>query len=263
MKKQRNYPILVAGITLSLAIAGCQNKNAQQVVKTVEQEMEVKTVSDTTIVSRASSDTLDGTHYELGAELDIPIDGPQPLTDSVKCFVTKMLHSMFDWDESGTYAEEKLHIPFEEVAKWTDDNIMDNFFNHYRPLYEEYAYGAGAHYLYLKLVAQTETYVTYFCEFTFCGASCSHEYEFYTFRKWDGHRLENMITTKDLKKFVKKYPKYEFDEEILTPFTGLSDAGFLYGSWEPIGFYKVDTIPYSEINPFLSKEAQELIPNNQ
>ena len=263
MKKQRNFPILVAGIALSLVFAGCHDRKTQQVVKTVNQEMEVKTISDTTVMSRASSDTLDGIHYDLGAEVDIPTSGPQPLTDSVKCFAAKMLYSIFDWDEDGANADEKLHIPFEEVSKWTGDNILDNFFTHYRPLFEKYADGAGADYLYLKLWSQTDTYVTYYAEFTYCGGSCSHEYDFYTFRKWDGHRLDNIITNKELKKFVKKYPQYEFDEEILTAFTGLSDAGFLYGSCEPIGFHKIDTIPYSEIKSFLSKEAQELIPNNE
>ena len=263
MKKLRNFPILVAGIALSLAFAGCHDRKNQQVVKRVNEKMEVKTISDTTIFSRASSDTVDGNHFELGAEVDFPTDGPQPLTDSVKCFATKMLHRLIDWDNTGEYPTEKLHIPFEEVSKWTGDNILGNFFTHYRPLYEKYADGAGAHYLFLKLWSQTDTYVTYYAEFTYCGGSCSHEYEFHTFRKWDGHRLDNVISDKDLEKFVKKYPKYEYDEEILTAFTGLSDAGFLYGAWESIGYFEIDTIPYSEIKSFLSKEAQELIPDNE
>ena len=96
-----------------------------------------------------------------------------------------------------------------------------------------------------------------------CYGSCNHEFEYYTFRKKDGLLLEEMISDKNLRKFAKKYPQYEIDENILTPFFGLSDHGLLYGAYMETGAFRgenhIDTIPYHIVKPYLAEEAQALV----
>lgn len=258
--KKLGLPLFVSMVAMFLVTESCHHKNSKQDI-TITQEMKVKTVSDTSVFSRVSS--VIGTHYELGAEVDLPIEGYQPLIDSVRWFVTKELYSVFDWDGTTEYSEEKIHIPFEMVCNWDGDNIVTDFINHYSSLYNEYAIGSGADYLTLKLVSQTKMFVTYYAEYTDCGGSCNHEYRYYTFRKRDGHLLKNMLSDKKQRRFVKKYPQYKVDDDVVMTFMGLSDEGFLYGIYIPFGagggYHKIDTIPYVEIEPFLSKETQELI----
>ena len=245
-----------------LAVASCHKGEGDQ-ERIVHQDMTVKTISDTLQLTKDSSDDTANFLYVFKAELDIPTDGPKPLVDSVKLVIAKELYDMFD----GGDAEEKTHIPLEKVLEWNDGNIITSFINHYGPLYEKYAMGVGEVCLVMKLVAQSKTYVTYYVEQTDCGASCNHDYKCYTLRKSDGHLLENVITDKELRKFVKKHPQYEVDDDAVIRFIGLSDEGLLYGihilfgDQGSEGGTEIDTIPYTLVKSYLDKEARELIQN--
>ncbi len=203
-----------------------------------------------------------GSHYELDAEVDFPIAGMQPLVDSVKRFITKELYLLFDLG----YDEEKIHIPFETVCEWNNDNIVTAFHDNYKPLYRKYGANYGADYLSLTLTAQTENFVTYFGEYTSCGASCCKGYNYYTFRISDGHLLHEVIDEKGLEAFVKKYPQYkqllyEADEK----YFGMLEDELLYVCrfYGAVGGVTDKTaIPYTEIAPFLNEEAKELTVNH-
>ena len=258
--------LLLTGVMI-FATVGCgeQKKNVKEDY-TVSQDLAVKAVADSASISGISSSSESISGYRLGAKVDYPIGGPQPLADSVRQFVKRELYCMFDWNYSLDNPDEKLHIPFEKVCEWKGDNIVTDFINNYRPLYENEEIGIGEISLNLKLVAQTETFVTYYAEETDCGGSCNHSYDFYTFRKRDGELLGEILSKKDLSKFVKTYPQYKFDDDACMSFIGMGEEGLLFGIYIMFGasggFHKIDTIPYEMAKPYLSKKAQELISDN-
>jgi len=264
MSKTNNFNILLfAGIaTLFIAMASCRNGENKH-NNMVTQKLEVKTFSDTAIFLKNPPESEFGLHCELETEVDLPIDGPKPLTDSIRRLVTKEMYRMFDLEAGFVNSEDELHIPFEKVCKWDGENIFKDFVNHYRPLYEKYAIGAGDNSLTMKLVSQTETFVTYYEEKTGCAASCNTEHEYYTFRISDGYLLDEIVSDVSMKKLVEKYPQYEIDEDMETPFMGLSDHGLLYGAYVTTGASSgenhIDTIPYNIVMPYLAEEVQELV----
>ena len=275
MKKQSILlQALTVLMTMALALTGCQNNTTQQDYN-VAQNLTVETVHDTISVSCDSEDSGIVSGFELGAEVDFPVDGPQPLMDSIKMFVKGELYHMFDWNYTEEDYEEMIHLPYKQVCKWDGDNIVTVFLDNYRPLYEKYGLGVGAHYLNLKIVAQTETFVTYFGEYTWCGASCSTGYCYYTFRKKDGSLLNSITNMKKIRSFLKAYPQYKDVFSLMTDdldleFLGLLEEGVKcdYLFWPEFPNYNPDedrdeiVIPYSEIKPYLSQEAQELIQND-
>lgn len=264
MSKTNKFNFLLsAGIAMVfMAIVSCHNGGKQQ-NNMVTQKLEVKTFSDTAIFSKNPLESEFGLHCELETEVDLPIDGPKPLTDSIRRLVTKEMYRMFDLEAGFVNSEDELHIPFEKVCKWDGENIFSDFVNHYRPLYEKYAMGAGDNSLTMKLVSQTETFVTYYEEKTGCAASCNTEHEYYTFRINDGYLLDEIISDMSMEKFVEKYPQYEIDENVETPFMGLSDKGLLYGAYVATGASSgenhIDTIPYKIVMPYLTEEVHELV----
>lgn len=256
--------LTLAGMITTFALAGCRNGNTYK-DNVVSQELKVTTMSDSTLVYVPSTDSTFGCNYELGAVVDFPTSGPSPLTDSIKRFVYMELYHIFDGGDN----ELNIHIPFDQVCTWGGDNIVTDFVSSYEPLYAQpESWDIGADYLTLSLIAQTETFVTYSAEYMFCGAGCSYDHNFFTFRKRDGHRIQEIATAKNLKRFVKDYPDYSkaIVFENYVSFYGLTEDGMLYGYYLPFGPYsgspEIITIPYSEIFPYLTKEAQELIPVN-
>lgn len=254
--------LILAGMMITLVLSGCQNKNTKQDNK-VTQNLMVETVVDSMYIAIDSISIP----FELNAEVDFPIDGPQPLADSVIMFIINELYRMFAWED------DEKNTPFNQVFEWNGDNVVTVFFDKYRSYFEDL--GAGAKYLNLKIVAQTETYVTYFGEYTWCGGSCSTEWYFFTFRKRDGHLLQEIVSNDGLKAFLEVYPQYrDALSNILlgrgVDYFGLMNDGFqcnylVLSDWPDFnpeeGWHKI-VIPYSEIKPYLSKEAQELIPND-
>ena len=214
-----------------------------------------------TLVVERQKTQLNDSGHELGVEVDFPVAGTQPLVDSVKRFIIQELYLLFDSD----YDEEKIHIPFETVCKWNNDNIVTAFHDYYKPLYRKYGEDYGADYLSLTLTAQTESFITYFGEYTSCGASCCTGYDYYTFRVSDGHLLHEVIDEKGVEAFVEKYPQYEqLLYEADEKYFGMLEDELLYVCrfyGTAGGVTDKTTIPYTEIKPYLSKQAQKLIPN--
>lgn len=254
--------VIMACLMATFALAGCRNGTTYK-DNVVPQELKVTTMSDSTHVYVSSKDSTFGCNYELGAMVDFPTSGPSPLTDSIKRFVYLELYHIFDGGDN----ESNIHIPFDQVCTLGGDNIVTDFVSSYEPLYAQTeGCGTGADFLTLSLIAQTETFVTYSAEYMSCGAGCSYDHNFFTFRKRDGHLIRKIATTENLKRFVKDYPDYSeaINFENYVSFYGLTEDGMLYGYYLPFGPYsgapEIITIPYSEIDSYLTKEAQELIP---
>ena len=244
-----------------LTISGCHNRNPHT-DNVVPQELVVEFMADSTVVEGVFSDSGDKCRFELGAEVDFPIKGPHPLIDSLKFFINSELYHIFDFDY-----DTIMHIPFEKTLTWTGDNIVTEYINHYSPLYSKGDLCFGARYLTMSIRTETDTYVTYYVEHCNCGAGCSYVYNYYTFRKQDGHLLKEILTEQNMNAFLKAYPQYKEEIEQMG-FMGLTEEGLqchylVTSDWPENnpneGWHNI-IIPYSEIKPYLTKEVQELIP---
>jgi len=254
------YSLGIGIVAISFIGISCKNGGTKPDY-TVAQELKVKTHSDNAIFSKEPSESGSGLDCEFEAEVDLPIDGPKALTDSIRRLVTKEMYRMFDLEGGCVFTEDELHIPFEELlCKWNSKNIFRDFVKYYRPLYEKCATEAGVNSQTLKLVSQAETFVTYYEEKNYCAASCNHEYKYYTFRKTDGYLLEEVISDINLKKLVKKYPQYENDGDYYVPFMGLSDHGLLYGVYVATGAFRgenlIDKFPIRLLGLILTRRSK-------
>jgi len=259
--------LLWGSLLAVLAISGCHNRNPYTDNK-VFQNLVVEIMADTMAFEVDCSNPVDfpdsGEYrYEVGAEVDFPVEGPKPLIDSVKLFINSELYKSFDWG-----ADFIMHIPFEKTRTWTGGNIVTDYITHYRPLYAKNDFGVGSQHLTMSITTETDTYVTYHVEYCYCGASCSCRTDYYTFRKRDGHLLKDILTEQNLNAFLKKFSQYKkIADQVAYSSMGLTDEGleyhYLVSSDGPD--YNPDVwdeiiIPYAEIKPYLSKEAQELLP---
>lgn len=128
----------------------------------------------------------------------------------------------------------------------------------------------------LKMEEQTSSLVTYGLENKHCSASCGSEKYYYTFDKRDGHIVQEIISKDNLSRFFAKYPEYGKIEEFWNydpnQGYGLTDFGLFadhltlavqgYNCYSP-GYYISDfhlvDVPYGQILPCLSQEAQKMV----
>lgn len=265
----RSIILLATAITV-LSLVACNNNHPYDYY-VVQQELLVDTQSDSILFEDTISDPR--TYYLLSATVDFPTDGPQPLTDSVCNFIREVIYYLFDDQDSSI--PEAIHIPFNTVCSWNGDNIVTDFISNYSPLYQRSTLGVGADYLTLAFLAQTETFITYVVQRCSCGASCSYDDSYCTFRKIDGHLIDFPLRNNGFASFLKKYPKYTdllqsadygLDEGYAYAYLdvdGLTYRYRVFSEWPDYnpeeGWHEI-TIPYSEIKPYLTKEAQALIP---
>ena len=206
--------------------------------------------------------------------VDVPVDGPKELVDSVMALVNSSLYKFCEYcivfenepDEFVAYSQEEL---------FTDDGerLLSHYMKKYKPLIEDSLWNTFG--LELKLENQTARYVTYGLEFMHCGGSCGSEKEYYTFDKKDGHQVPEVISHSNLVRFFEDYPEYgsfganswigtpgwTFSPEHIfdnTCFGLLEDCFSLvilgYGN-----HYMLTHFPYSQIFSYLSPEAQQLV----
>lgn len=214
------------------------------------------------------TDSVFGSHEENNYcraffDLDVPVDGPQALVDSVMAFINREVYA---YCEFCSHPDDKTYS-LEEV--FTDDGreLLSHYLEKYRPLLKDSLW--NMFHLTLKMEVQTESYVTYGLENHHCGASCGSEKFYYTFDKQDGHQLKEIISHKNLVRFFDDYPEYAAKDDYLWKYShetnydnscyGLLDDHF---SLSIIGWYNhyfsVD-VSYSQIFSYLSPEAQALV----
>lgn len=214
------------------------------------------------------TDSVFGCHEENNYcraffDLDVPINGPKSLVDSVMALINK---EVYEYCEFCSHPDENTYCP-EEV--FTDDGrqFLSHYMEKYRPLLKDSLW--NMFHLTLKMEVQTDSYVTYGLENHHCGASCGSEKFYYTFDKRDGHQIKEIISNKELARFFEDYPEYATQEGYLWKFSPESEYDtFSYGLLEDhfslvvIGWYNhyfsVD-VPYSQIFSYLSPEAQALV----
>ena len=151
----------------------------------------------------------DNKHEWVAFNVDIPVNGPQMLMDSLLVFVNKHLYEAC---ESNVHFDEKI-VTFNKEDMFTDDGerLFGNYMEKYKPLIQDSLWRTFG--MTMKMEAQTETFVTYGLEFFYCGAGCSSDKYYYTFDKSDGHQIKEIISHDKLVRFFKDYPEYAANEK--------------------------------------------------
>ena len=253
-KRYSNCLLLVA-IGIMAILTSCQGNKTER-------------SNDLVIVTQ--TDTIYGMNDDNRCEfasftIDVPVNGPQALVDSVMMFLN---NELYEACESNAHFDEDT-VSFSKETLYTDDGkrLLSQYMEKYKSEIQDRLWRSFG--LILKMEAQTEKYITYGLEFFYCGAGCSSEKYYYTFDKRDGHQVKEIISHENIVRFFKDYPEYakqddfawEFrpEQDYFESFYGLLNDHF---SLVIIGWYNhfftID-IPYSQIFSYLSQEAQSLV----
>ena len=247
--------MLSMAIGFIMAMQGCQSGNP---------------MSSKDLIVIEQTDTVYGKNednkYDCAAfMIDVPIDGPKLLVDSVMAFLNR---EMYDYCEFLSHLDDSV-VTYSPEEVFTDDGkqLLNHYKEKYMPLLKDSLCNTSG--IELKLEVQTESYVTYGLVNYHCGASCGSEKYYYIFNKRDGHQIQEVISHENLVRFFEDYPEYVNREDYLWKYSpesnydnscyGLLDDHF---SLVIIGWYNhyfsVD-VPYSQIFSYLSPEAQAVV----
>lgn len=213
----------------------------------------------------------DNQHEWAAFTVDVPVNGPKELVDSVMAFINKEL---YDACESNAHLDEKA-LTFSRVKMYSDDGkrLLSHYMKNYKPQLQDSLWRVFG--LTIKMEAQKEKYVTYGLEFFYCGAGCSSQKFYYTFDKRDGHQIKEIINHDNLVRFFEDYteystigadawsgepgwefsPEYGFDNSCY----GLLDDCFTLVIEGCGNHFLLTDFPYSQIFSYLSSEAQALV----
>ena len=215
------------------------------------------------------------THFEpndsdMYVAIDIPVNAPKAITDSITMFINEELYSLFDNGKD-------RHLPYEKVFSANLSNLAEHYCNAYRPFYDEDEpyITEYVHWLELNMVAQTETYVTYEVLCGFMGEGLEELRSWTTFIKKDGHRLKEVIRSENMLRFYEDYPEMiaadiwcDVQHDLTEGFSfSLDNTGLLHDSlafqyfWN-MGIYEDYKYPLKYVKPYLSEEAQALVSGN-
>ena len=241
----------------------------------------IETAKDLVVVEQI--DSVCGGHEEnnycwASFNVDVPVNGPQVLVDSVMALVNREVYKMCEYciffndrpDEYVAYSEKEI---------FTNDgnHLLSHYLEKYKPLIEDSLWNTFS--LELKMETQTEKYVTYGLEFFHCGGTCGSEKYFYTFDKIDGHLVKDVISRDNLVRFFEDYPEYNdfgadpwsgepgwkfsADYELRNSYSGLLGDHFSLVIDGVGNHYFLADFPYSQIFSYLSPEAQELVERHE
>ena len=204
--------------------------------------------------------------FPLYISIDLPVKGEQPLLDSLTNFLNDALYHFFDNGDD-------RHLPYKTVYSDDIEHLIEHYRDAYKPFFladssVEHEFSVDC--LEMKLVAQTETYITYEMDWIFFGEGAEVSKEWATFVRANGHRLTEVINNKNMLRFYKKHPEQRSEEiwnhihtydskEYLVGYVGLlSDSISHQYAYAP-GIFEDAHYPLEVIVPYLSKEAKALI----
>ncbi len=203
--------------------------------------------------------------------VDVPLEGPKVLKDSVIAFLNDELYHCCEYVlETYDSGLDNWRLPFNMVRTDNATHIVEHYVETYKPFFEV---EIDNYYVFsLLLLAQTDMFVTYGLEFYHCGISCGSELMCYTFDKKDGHRVRNIISNHDLFLFLTDKSEYmdkmknsrpRVDKEEYLAFGdmdfALLDNGIRMTFNGIVNHYKTVAIDYDDIMPYLSEEVQKLV----
>lgn len=201
--------------------------------------------------------------FDMAITIDIPINTPKELADSITAFLNERLYQYFDNGED-------IHLPYESVYTSNLQHLANHYWSAYRSFYDEK--DPEFDWLDLNLVAQTDSYVTYEAVKAFRGEGIHEFREWVTFVMEDGHRLKEAISFEDMKRLCEDLPEL-MDSDILCDaqyrqaegYSVMYEVGLLKDSlafmyvWGNTGHDDVYKYDMRIVKPYLSKEAQKLV----
>lgn len=240
---------------LSVAVAmGCSS-NRKTTGTSFAVERQVCTMKHVVIDDLAEFDT--------SITIEVPVNAPKRLTDSITAYINEVLYEYFDDDY-------KTRIPYENVYSTDLTHIAEHYWDAYKSFYEET--DPSTHWLDLLLVAQTDTYVTYEKVRAFRGEGIHEFRSWTTFVKKDGHRLKKVMRNGDMQRFLEENPEMTGGNRGLIPDDDSYRADFCdYGLLKDslafqfvtgTGHDDVDLYDLRAVKPYLPKEVQELVSAN-
>jgi len=257
----KKHWILSVVVVMMLAIMGCGSTQTNP-----SKDLEVVEHTDTIRGNNENNS------YEWAAfTVDVPINGPQVLVDSIMVFINEQLYEAC---ESNTHFYEK-YVTFSKEEMFTDDGeqLFGHYMGKYKPLIQDSLWRTFGQIM--KMEAQTDKYVTYGLELFFCGANCSSEKYYYTFDKSDGHQIKEIISHDNLVRFFEDYPEYntvaadpwagasgwKFSSEYEFPTSScaLLDDHFSLVIHGYDKHFLIMDFPYGQVFSYLSSEAQALV----
>ena len=209
-----------------------------------------------------------GGYYEGDFAVDIPVTAPRPLMDSLKVFLNKELHEVFESSLESSSTSDSLHFSSEELFQDCLRVILSNYEDKYRPFEDELFNPMDFRFF---LIAQTNQFITYGLEYYACGGSCGSSFNCFTFSKKDGCRIDNLITWNDILRFINEHPEVEHpfgqwqheskDSNGLSEWfdAGLTEEGLLVINEDQMNHYVAGMLQYEDVLPYLSKEAQDIV----
>ena len=228
-------------------------------------------------------DSVSGVHEEnnycwASFNVDVPVNGPQALVDSVMALVNREVYQMCEYCIEYVGRSDE-YVAYSEKEMFTKDGyqLLSHYLEKYKPLIEDSLWNTFG--LELKMETQTDKYVTYGLEFFHCGGSCGSEKCYYTFDKRDGHQERDIISYENLERFFKEYPEYaSIDDD---PWFGRAgwqfnpeddtrkyDYGLLDDHFSLViqgcgNHFLLLSFPYGQIFSYLSSEAQTLVERHE
>ncbi len=270
MKRVLRIYMYLITIGSAFVIQGCGSPK-------MERSYDLVVVEQTDSVYGAS-EYNDNSSYMMEITIDVPVNGPQILIDSVMTFLNKKMYYFCEWcaHESSLYEDGRWVKSFHPEEVFTNDGerFIENYMKKYRPLIQDNLwcefFGMD-----LKLESQTVSFVTYAHEDNACGANCSSRKFYYVFDKNDGHIVKEIISKENIKQFFEDYPEHcglrgdwllgwpdwEYDADYIfenTDFGLCSDHLSIVITGVGNHYYRM-RIPYSQILSYLTPEAQALV----
>ena len=203
----------------------------------------------------------------LYVSIDLPVQGPQPLMDSLTDFLNETLYHYFDNGDD-------RHLPYQTVYSKDIRHLIEHYKDTYKRFFlpdstELHEFSTDC--LEMKLAAQNDNYITYEVDWIFFGEGEEVAKEWVTFVLADGHRLTKVISNKNMLKFYRKHPELRSEDvwrtaclydrkSCLVGSVGLlNDAVAHQYVYAPGIFEEVIKYPLDAIAPYLSKEAKSLM----
>jgi hypothetical protein len=259
-KEMKGIWLLLVNASIVIGIQGCGGAKTNH-----SKDLVVVEQSDS--VSRDRGEYID---YSAKFTVDVPVDGPQALVDSIMVFINRKIYNACE--ECVNYDEGVESFSLEKVFTNEGEHLLNHYMEKYKELIQDSLWKTYFC-LTLKLEAQTESYITYSMENYHCGGSCGSEMFYYTFEKRDGHQIKDIITHDNLVRFFEDHPEYatiedvidDYDWEFSPEYVFLDlDCGLLDDCFSLVitgmgNHYFTTEISYSKILPYLSPEVQELL----
>lgn len=256
--KAVQWILVTAVMIFALTSCGEKKDDSAQNVETQYQECTLKNYTHVT-----------GHVFPLTIGMDLPVKGPQSLMDSLTSFLNETLYRYFDNGENS-------HLPYESVYSQDIEHLMEHYKEAYRPLF--LADSSDEHEFYseclsLRMVAQTDAYITYQLDWIYFLEGDVVANEWVTFAKSDGHRLGEIISNENMLRFYEEHPEcwdkgiweytqWKFSEgnDMLAgnP-VGLVGDTVTYQYMFAPGILEDLKFPLATIKPYLSEEVQKLV----